>query len=237
MPEMKRMPSVMGAQHSFSQVPSVNIQRSVFDRSHGHKTTFDAGFLIPILVDDVIPGDTVSCDMTAFCRLATPLRPLMDNLYLETFFFFVPYRLVWTNFVKFMGEQTNPGDSISYVIPSVAVPFTPVIGSLMDYMGVMPQDDGVAIQTPNTISVLPMRGYFLIYNQWFRDENLITSSLGSAVGDGPDSLAGSTPCRLRGKRHDYFTSCLPFFAEGDSCYVAAGDACRCEGYCQGESGF
>ena len=113
MPPMKRMPTVMNSGHQFSRVPSVQIERSVFDRSHGHKTTFDAGYLIPVFVDEVLPGDTFNLRMTAIARLATPVKPFMDNMYLESFFFFVPYRLVWANWVKFMGEQVNPGDPIS----------------------------------------------------------------------------------------------------------------------------
>lgn len=222
MPTMKKMPSVMSAQHSFSQVPSVNIGRSVLDRSHGHKTTFDAGFLVPVFVDEVLPGDTMALDMTAFARLSASAlqRPLMDNLYFDSFFFFVPWRLVWGNFTKFMGEQFNPGDSISYVIPSLTVPFTPVIGALADYMGIMPQDDGVAIQTPNTISALPFRAYNRIYNEWFRDENLINSALFSN-SDGPDAFTNYV-LRKRGKRHDYFTSCLPFLQKGTAVTLPLG---------------
>ena len=98
-------------EHSFSNVPRVNIPRSSFNRSHGHKTTFDADYLIPILVDDIIPGDTFNVNCSFVARLATPLYPIMDNLYLETFFFFVPYRLVWDNWEKFCGAQDDPGDS------------------------------------------------------------------------------------------------------------------------------
>ena len=112
------MKSVM--QHSFSQVPRANIQRSVFNRDHGVKTTYDADFLIPVLVDDIVPGDSFSVDMTFLARLTSPtVLPLMDNLYISSFFFFIPYRLVWDNWEKFCGAQDNPGDSISYTIPVV----------------------------------------------------------------------------------------------------------------------
>ena len=104
-------------EHSFSNVPRVNIPRSSFNRSHGHKTTFDADYLIPILVDDIIPGDTFNVNCSFVARLATPLYPIMDNLYLETFFFFVPYRLLWDNWEKFCGAQDDPGDSISFTVP------------------------------------------------------------------------------------------------------------------------
>ena len=134
---MKRggLPSVM--KHSFAQVPSVNIPRSQFDRSHGFKTTMDSGYLVPVLVDEVLPGDTFNLRMHAFARMSTPIVPVMDNLYLESFFFFVPLRLIWTNFKKMMGEQTNPGDSIDYSAPimtSTAVTGYS-IGSLHDYFG------------------------------------------------------------------------------------------------------
>ena len=103
------MPSVMN--HSFSQVPHADIPRSQFNRSHGLKTTFDAGKLIPIFVDEALPGDTFNLDMAGFGRLATPIHPLMDNLHLETFFFAVPIRLIWDNWQKFNGEQVDPDRS------------------------------------------------------------------------------------------------------------------------------
>lgn len=209
-----RMPSIMPAQHAFAQVPGVSLPRSVFNRSHGHKTTFDAGYLIPVLVDDIYPGDTVHCNMNFIARLTTPIKPLMDNMYLESFFFFVPYRLIWTNFVKFMGEQASPGDSISYTIPVITVPFTPQVGGLMDYLGIMPQNAGVGIvQTPTKVTALPLRAYYLLYNQWFRDENLVPP-ITVPLGDGPDGWSGGAVVLKRGKRHDYFTSCLPFLQKG-----------------------
>src|SRR5882757_11558565 len=110
------MPSVMKSGHAFSQVPHVSIERSTFDRTHGHKTTFNSGYLVPFYVDEILPGDTFNVSMTAFARLTTPLKPLMDNLFFETFFFFVPLRLVWTNFVKFMGEQ-EPSTFTAFTLP------------------------------------------------------------------------------------------------------------------------
>lgn len=214
MPPMKRLPTVMRSGHKFSMVPSVQIERSVFDRSHGHKLTFESGFLIPVLVDEVLPGDTVTCRMHGFCRLATPIKPFMDNMYLDSFFFFIPYRLVWANWVKFMGEQNNPGDSIAFTIPSVTVPFTPAIHSVHDYFGVMTQATNTAIQTPNAISALPYRAYYRVYNEWFRDENLVNANaVGLSTTDGPEPVGGGSVLK-RGKRHDYFTSCLPFLQKG-----------------------
>lgn len=217
MPPMKRMPTVMGPQHNFAQVPSVQIERSVFDRSHGYKTTFDTGLLVPVYVDEVLPGDTFHCRMTAFARLTTPIKPLMDNMYLESFFFFVPYRLLWANFVKFMGEQTNPGDSIAYTVPIYnAMPATGfLIGTIWDYLGLPTAGTpGPTVSIP--FSALPMRAYALIFNQWFRDENLAAAD-NVPTTDGPDTGATYATTRLpfkRGKRHDYFTSCLPFLQKG-----------------------
>ena len=154
------MRSVM--KHSFSEVPRANIPRSSFNRSHGYKTTFDADYLIPILVDDIVPGDTFNVNCNFFARLATPLYPIMDNLYLETFFFFVPYRLVWDNWEKMHGAQDDPSDSISYTVPvcSGGVSHTGE-GSLWDYFG-LPLDNksGAHLDPDNvTVSALPFRAY------------------------------------------------------------------------------
>ena len=109
-------PSVMNAQQHFSAVPSAEIQRSRFDRSHAIKTTFDAGYLIPIFVDEVLPGDTFTLSTTQFTRLATPLRPIMDNIYLDIQYFFVPNRLVWDQWQEFMGERPTPAFDPNTVI-------------------------------------------------------------------------------------------------------------------------
>ncbi len=190
--------SVMG--HKFSEVPRADIPRSSFDRSHGLKTAFDAGLLIPIFIDEALPGDTFNLNMTAFARLATPIFPLMDNMFLETFFFAVPHRLLWDNWEKFCGSQDDPGDSTSFLIPTKALG-TPNVGSIYDYMGVPLTVTGTV-----NLNALPFRAYQLIWNDWFRDENL-QDSVTLDTGDGPD-VTGFTVLR-RGKRHDYFTSCLP----------------------------
>lgn len=203
------MKSVMG--HQFSQVPRAEIPRSSFDRSHGYKTTFDAGLLVPVFLDEALPGDTFNLRMTGFARLATPIFPIMDNMFMETFFFAVPMRLVWNNFQRFMGERTNPDDSTDYLIPTVAVPATGYDAmSVADYMGVP-----VGVQ-PLNVSALPFRAYYLIWDEWFRDQNL-QDSINPNEGDGPDTSnwANNPPVR-RGKRHDYFTSCLPWPQKGDS---------------------
>ena len=200
--------------HSFAMVPKADIPRSKFSMQKTLKTTFDAGYLVPIMCEEVLPGDTFNCRVTMFGRLATPLFPVMDNLHLYSFFFFVPNRLVWNNWTKFMGEQENPSDSISYTIPQQVSPAGGyAVGSLQDYFG-LPTLGQVATAFTVSHSALPVRAYNLIYNQWFRDENLQSSSVVDK-GDGPDASA-STNYKLlrRGKRHDYFTGSLPWPQKG-----------------------
>ena len=198
--------------HQFTMIPKADIPRSKFDCQSTHKTTFDSGYLVPIYVDEVLPGDTFNLNMTAFARLATPLYPIMDNLHLESFFFFVPNRLIWTNWQKFMGEQNNPGDSISYVVPQQVSPANGyAIGSLQDYMGLPTVGQVTATKTVSHCAFWP-RAYNLIYNEWFRDENLQNSVIVDK-GDGPDTVANYTLLR-RGKRKDYFTSALPWPQKG-----------------------
>ena len=165
----------------FARVPSVKVPRSVLDRSCSHKTTFDSGLLIPIFVDEALPGDTFTVRMEAFARLApTALKvPIMDNLHLETFFFAIPNRLLWDNWERFMGAQDNPTDSIDYLVPQVnaAAGFGPL--SMGDYFGL---PTGVLNLSP---SALWFRAYNLVYNEWFRDENL-QDSVSVLKDDGPD---------------------------------------------------
>lgn len=198
--------------HQFAMVPRAEIPRASFNMQHSLKTTFDAGMLVPIFCTEVLPGDSFRLKATLFCRTATPIFPIMDNLHLDTFFFFVPCRLLWTNWVKFMGEQENPGDSISYVVPQIVSPAGGfAVGSVYDYFGLPTVGQVTAGQTV-TVNALPLRAYAQIWNQWFRDENL-QNKMTELKGDGPDA---STTYSLiqRGKRHDYFTSCLPWPQKG-----------------------
>lgn len=194
-------------QHLFSQVPTAQIPRSKFNRSHGLKTTFDSGYLVPIFVDEVLPGDTFSMDCTLFARVATLISPIMDNMYMDTFWFFVPERLVFDHFQAMCGEQDNPTDSTDYLFPTVKSPTGTgfEVGSIADYFGL---PTGV----PNLeVRAEPFRAYNLIYNEWFRDENL-QESLPFTKADS-DQYSNYKLVR-RGKRHDYFTSSLPWPQKG-----------------------
>ena len=217
--------------HRFSDAPAMYMRRTKFDRSHVYKTTFDAGKLIPVFVDEVLPGDTTRMSVNYFARLATPIKPIMDNIYLDWFFFFVPNRLVWDHWQNFCFEQEDPDDSTDYVIPTVTATGNSnnaYIGSLWDYFG-------LPINTSNNISginALPFRAVYLIWDEWFRDENLqksvkiqkgdtnevLDSSRSSdqpswVFSSGTDLVAGLA-CPPRGKRHDYFTSALPWTQKG-----------------------
>jgi hypothetical protein len=203
----------------FVEVPHADIQRSTFDRSFGHKTTFDAGELIPIYADEMLPGDTFACNLTAFARLATPIHPTMDNAFMDTHFFSVPLRLVWDDFEEFMGETktyTASGSARLDETPdfTVAAPVAPTItaggsgeaeGSLADYLGVPTKQAGLIF------SALWHRAYTLIWNDWYRDENLQKQATLDTTS-GTDSTAYAV--LNRGKRHDYFTSSLPWPQKG-----------------------
>lgn len=228
--------------HRFSDAPAMYMRRTKFDRSHVYKTTFDAGKLIPVFVDEVLPGDTTRMSVNYFARLATPIKPIMDNIYLDWFFFFVPNRLVWDHWQNFCFEQEDPDDDTDYVIPVIMANDNrnnTYTGSLWDYFG-------LPVNTSNTITgvnALPFRAVYLIWNEWFRDENLQksvkiqkgdTNEILNAgrVADQPSwlfktgtSIFPGYPCPPRGKRHDYFTSALPWTQKGPGVNISlTGDA-------------
>ena len=189
----------------FAKAPTINMPRSKFKRTHGYKTTFDADYLVPILTDEMLPGDTFNLKLDAFVRMTTPIYPILDNLHLETFFFFVPNRLLWDNWEPFMGARTGPSDTTSsdtYTVPTITTAAGVTSGSLSDYFGI---PTGIAGLTYNS---LHHRAYNLIFNEWFRDENLIDEIVVD-TDDGPDDEA-DYGLKKRGKRHDYFTSALPW---------------------------
>lgn len=211
----KIMKSTVTPQQVFNHVASPQIQRSTFDRSHGYKTTFNEGKLIPIFLDEALPGDTFNLHATLFGRIATPIKPIMDNIYLDTHFFSVPLRLIWDNWKRFNGEQTNPGDSTNYIMPTIT---TPAGGAteqtIYDYMGIPTKIAGITFRADFN------RAINLIYNEWFRDENLQTSVY-CPHDDGPDTYANYT-LLPRGKRKDYFTGALPFAQKGTAVSIPLG---------------
>ena len=211
------MPSIRkSTQHLFSQIPATDIPRSVFDRSHNVKTTFNAGYLVPFYVDEVLPGDSFKLDASLFARLATPIVPFMDNVYLETFFFFVPNRLLWDHWQAFNGEKINPNDSTDYLVPQATATNAKNL-SLWDYMG-LPTN----VANKLSVSALPFRAYYRIWNEWFRDENLQDSDkVGLQTNDETLDVTSLVPLR-RGKRHDYFTSCLPWPQKGPGVEISIG---------------
>lgn len=214
-------------QSHFAMIPQANIRRSVFDRSHVYKTTFNEGQLIPYFVDEVIPGDTFTLNPVEFCRLATPVVPFMDNIYIESFFFFVPSRLVYDKWVNLCGEQENPEDSTDYLVPTVSLTGD-MTNKLPDYMGI-----ACASGTFNNVPVncLPFRSYWLIWNEWFRDENLqksvkiskgetntVLEPMGQSTANPnyglPSGVKNWYDPAPRGKRYDYFTGALPWPQKG-----------------------
>lgn len=224
-------------QSHFAMQPQANIRRSVFDRSHVYKTTFDEGKLIPFFVDEVLPGDTFKLSFTSFCRLATPICPFMDNLYFETFWFFVPYRLVWDNWTRMCGEQDNPEDSTDFTVPLFSFTLGG-LGDIIDYMGIG-TSNFTSGTTNHYVSALPLRAYWLIWNEWFRDENLQKSvkiykgdenKVVDAMGTGtanpnygfPNGVGDVGNCAPRGKRYDYFTGCLPWPQKGPGAEIPLG---------------
>lgn len=195
------------SQNDSSIIQDATIPRSVFRGSWNHITAFNAGVLIPFMVQEILPGDHMTYNVVAYVRMSTPLFPLFSNQRVDTHFFFTPSRILWTNWVKFMGEQANPGDSIAYTVPYISSPVGGfATASIYDYMGIPGENQILALSSVN-INALPLRAYNRIYNEWFRDQNLTTRAIQN-TGDGPDADTDYVLQR-RAKSHDYFTSALP----------------------------
>lgn len=205
----------------FGQTPQINQKRSRFEESHSIKTTFNTGDVIPVFVDaDILPGDTVNMNMAELVRMATPIYPIMDNLYLDIYWFFVPHRLVWEHWQNFWGENDDPWtQQTEYEIPQIEAPeggWTE--GTIADYMGIPTKISGISV------NAMPFRAYAKIWNDWFRDENLKsnchiyldeTTRTGKNTGDYVTSVElGAKPAKAA-KFHDYFTSALPEPQKGE----------------------
>ncbi len=215
----------------FSLAPHVDISRSRFDRSSSLKTSFNVGDVIPFFLDEVLPGDTFSVDTSKVVRMQTLLTPMMDNVYLDTYYFFVPNRLVWDHWKQFCGENTESAwiPETEYTMPQITSPATSgwTVGTLADYFGIPTGVSGLSV------SALPFRAYALIMNEWFRDQNLqdplvvpTDDSTVAGVNTGTfvtDVAKGGKPF-IAAKYHDYFTSCLPSPQKGPDVLIPVAQA-------------
>lgn len=215
----------------FSLAPHVDISRSRFDRSASLKTSFNAGDVVPFFLDEVLPGDTFSVDTSKVVRMQTLLTPMMDNVYLDTYYFFVPNRLVWDHWKEFCGENTESAwiPQTEYTMPQITSPADTGwnVGTLADYFGIPTGVPGLSV------SSLPFRAYALIMNEWFRDQNLqdplvvpTDDSTVAGVNTGTtvtDVAKGGKPF-VASKYHDYFTSALPSPQKGPDVTIPVAEA-------------
>jgi len=199
------------SQADSAMIPRQNVPRSVFRNRWTRITAFDPGVLVPILVQECLPGDHMTYNVTPYIRISTLLFPMFSEMRIDTHFFFVPNRLVWEHFINQQGERPDPLSSTAYTTPQQqsTIGGDPV-NSLPDHFGI-PTVGQINPGTQFTYNALPFRAYALIWNTWFRDEN-IQNSIAIPTGDGPDPAGGATHINLlrRAKSHDYFTSCLPW---------------------------
>lgn len=217
------------AESHFSQLPHADISRSTFDRSHSLKTSFNAGDIVPFYIDEVLPGDTFTVQTSKVIRMPSLITPIMDNIFLDTYFFFVPNRLVWDHWREFNGENTQSAwlPTTEYEVPQITAPASTgwSIGTLADYFGIPTGVPGLSV------NALPFRAYALICNEWFRDENLtdplvIPKDDATVVGVNTgsyitDTAKGGLPFKAA-KYHDYFTSCLPAPQKGPDVTIPVG---------------
>lgn len=213
------------AESRFAQVPQANIQRARFKRDFSNLTTLNEGDLVPLYVDEVLPGDTISMNMRSLIRMATPIYPVMDNCYLDTYAFFVPCRLVWDHWENLMGQNDKSywAEKTEYSVPQTTAPSGGwKVGTIADYMGIPTGIENISVNS------LPFRGYARIWNEWFRDENLqqpVTQDMDDATNSGTNSGGeiyapqnGGLPMKVA-KYHDYFTSCLPEPQKGEAASI------------------
>ena len=225
MDQIYRQPDINQKQEQFNSLPNVDVPRSRFDRSHGHLTTFDIGNVYPVFCDEILPGDSVEMNATAFCRLATPLRPLMHRLDIDIMFFFCACRLVWENWQKFMGERHDPADDPDlYSIPQLrrAMSTTAPTAANMDNWHYFGLPYVCESGTPNLdVNALPFRALALFWNEWLRDQN-IDDSVDVPFNDTLDTSTTLLTLHKRNKKRDYFSSCLPWPQKGDAVSVPLG---------------